>query len=214
MMAKAKKIPGTTVSRLSVYVRALQKLRDDGVVTTSSEKLAERIGLTAAQIRKDLAYFGQFGVPGRGYYVENLYNELATILGINRRWQVALAGVGHLGYALLSYKGFKKQGFDVVIAFDKDPAKIGQTWEGVKIYDIADAPSVLPGSGAEVGIIAVPAAGAQEVCDALVAGGLKSILSFAPGRLAAPPDVTVRRVDLAMELEWLSYYATNARDRA
>ncbi len=213
-MAKAKKIPGTTVSRLSVYVRALQKLRDDGVVTTSSEKLADQIGLTAAQIRKDLAYFGQFGVPGRGYYVENLYNELATILGINRRWQVALAGVGHLGYALLSYKGFKKQGFDVVIAFDKDPAKIGQTWEGVRIYDIAEAPSVLPGSGAEVGIIAVPAAGAQEVCDALVAGGLKSILSFAAGRLAAPPNVTVRRVDLAMELEWLSYYATNAGERA
>jgi redox-sensing transcriptional repressor len=213
-MAKAKKIPGTTVSRLSVYVRALQKLRDEGVVTTSSEKLAEQIGLTAAQIRKDLAYFGQFGVPGRGYYVENLYNELATILGINRRWQVALAGVGHLGYALLSYKGFKKQGFDVVIAFDKDPAKIGQTWEGVRIYDIAEAPSVLPESGAEVGIIAVPAAGAQEVCDALVGGGLKSILSFAPGRLAAPPNVTVRRVDLAMELEWLSYYATNAGERA
>jgi redox-sensing transcriptional repressor len=212
-MAKAKKIPGTTVSRLSVYVRALHKLRDDGVVTTSSEKLADQIGLTAAQIRKDLAYFGQFGVPGRGYYVENLYNELATILGINRRWQVALAGVGHLGYALLSYKGFKKQGFDVVIAFDKDPAKIGQTWEGVKIYDIAEAPSVLPESGAEVGIIAVPAAGAQEVCDALVAGGLKSILSFAPGRVAAPPNVTVRRVDLAMELEWLSYYATNAGER-
>jgi redox-sensing transcriptional repressor len=212
-MAKAKKIPGTTVSRLSVYVRALQKLRNDGVVTTSSEKLAEQIGLTAAQIRKDLAYFGQFGVPGRGYYVENLYNELATILGINRRWQVALAGVGHLGYALLSYKGFKKQGFDVVVAFDKDPAKIGQTWEGIKIYDIAEAATVLPECGAEMGVIAVPAARAQEVCDALVAGGLKSILSFAPGRLAAPPNVTVRRVDLAMELEWLSYFATNAGER-
>jgi redox-sensing transcriptional repressor len=209
-MARPKKIPATTVSRLSVYVRALQKLRNEGVVTTSSEKLAEQIGLTAAQIRKDLAYFGQFGVPGRGYYVENLHNELATILGINRRWEVALAGVGHLGYALLAYNGFKKQGFDVVIAFDQDPAKIGQTWEGVKIYDIADAPSVLPDSGAELGIIAVPAAGAQEACDAFVSGGLRSILSFAPGRLAAPSDVTVKRVDLAMELEWLSYYATNA----
>jgi len=212
-MAKPKKIPGTTVSRLSVYVRALQKLRYDGVITTSSEKLAEQIGVTAAQIRKDLAYFGQFGVPGRGYYVENLYNELATILGINRRWEVALAGVGHLGYALLAYNGFKKQGFDVVIAFDKDPAKIGQTWEGVTIYDIAEASSVLPESSAELGILAVPAAGAQEACEALVAGGLKSILSFAPGRVLAPPDVMVKRVDLAMELEWLSYYATNAGDR-
>ncbi len=209
-MARPKKIPGTTVSRLSVYVRALQKLRNEGVVTTSSEKLAEQIGLTAAQIRTDLAYFGQFGGPGRGDYVENLYTEIATILGINRRWEVALAGVGYLGYALLAYNGFKKQGFDVVIAFDKDPAKIGQTWEGVKIYDVAEAPSVLPESGAEIGIIAVPAAGAQEACDAFVAGGLKSILSFAPGRVITPPYVTVKRVDLAMELEWLSYYATSA----
>jgi redox-sensing transcriptional repressor len=213
-MARPKKIPGTTVSRLSVYVRALQKLRNEGVVTTSSEKLAAQIGSTAAQIRKDLAYFGQFGVPGRGYYVENLYNEIATILGINRRWEVALAGVGYLGYALLAYNGFKKQGFDVVIACDKDPAKIGQTWEGVKIYDIAEAPSVLPESGAEIGIVAVPAAGAQEACDAFVAGGLKSILSFAPGRVITPSDVTVKRVDLAMELEWLSYYATNAGEHA
>jgi redox-sensing transcriptional repressor len=198
---------------LSIYVRALQKLRAEGVVTTSSEKLAEQIGLTAAQIRKDLAYFGQFGVPGRGYYVENLYNELATILGLDRRWEVALAGVGHLGYALLAYNGFKKQGFEVVIAFDKDPAKVGQTWEGVTIYDIADAPTVLPGNSAEIGIIAVPPAGAQEVCDAFVAGGLKSILSFAPDRLITPPAVTVKRVDLAMELEWLSYYATRSPNR-
>ncbi|UCH77623.1 MAG: redox-sensing transcriptional repressor Rex [Candidatus Coatesbacteria bacterium] len=212
-MSRPKKIPGTTVSRLSIYVRALQKLRQDGVVTTSSEKLAEQIGLTAAQIRKDLAYFGQFGVPGRGYYVENLYTELAAILGIDRRWQVALGGVGHLGYALLAYNGFKKQGFDVVVAFDKDPAKVGQTWEGVKIYDIAQAPEVLPQTEAQLGIIAVPAENAQEVCDAFVAGGLKSILSFAPERLVTPDDVTVKRVDLAMELEWLSYYATNASSR-
>jgi redox-sensing transcriptional repressor len=210
---RPKKIPGTTISRLSIYVRALQKLRKEGVVTTSSEKLAEQVGLTAAQIRKDLAYFGQFGVPGRGYYVENLYNELATILGIDRRWEVALAGVGHLGYALLAYNGFKKQGFEVVIAFDKDPAKVGQTWEGVTIYDIADAPTVLPENPAEIGIIAVPASGAQEACDAFVAGGLKSILSFAPDRLLTPPDVTFKRVDLAMELEWLSYYATRSPNR-
>jgi redox-sensing transcriptional repressor len=212
-MGKSKKIPGTTVTRLSVYVRALQKLRQEGVATTSSGRLAEQIGLTAAQIRKDLAYFGQFGVPGRGYYVANLYDELAKILGLDRRWEVALAGVGHLGYALLAYNGFKKQGFDVIVAFDKDPAKIGQTWEGVRIYDVAEAPTVLPESGAEIGVIAVPAGGAQEVCDAFVAGGLKSILSFAPERIVAPPEVTVKRVDLAMELEWLSYYATNAAER-
>ena len=120
---------------------------------------------------------------------------------------------GPPGLRVAGVQRFKKQGFDVVVAFDKDPAKIGQTWEGVTIYDIAEASSVLAESGAEIGILAVPAAGAQEACEALVAGGLKSILSFAPGRVLAPPDVTVKRVDLAMELEWLSYYATNAGER-
>ena len=205
-----KRIPGTTITRLSIYVRALDKLRLEGATTTSSEKLAASIGLTAAQIRKDLAYFGQFGVPGRGYHVETLYRELAAILGINRRWKVALAGVGHLGYALLGYNGFKKQGFDVVVAFDRDPAKIGAIFEGVPVHDIAEAATVVPAVGAEVGILAVPAASAQDACQALVAGGIKSILSFAPERLVAPPGVVVKRVDLAMELEWLAYFATAA----
>ncbi len=210
---KLKKIPATTISRLSLYVRALEKLRADGVTATSSEKLADAIGLTAAQIRKDLAYFGQFGVPGRGYYVENLYTELATILGINRRWKVALVGVGHLGSALLGYGGFKKQGFDVVVAFDRDPALVGRTMEGVKIHAISEAKTAIPASGAEIGVIAVPAGNAQEVCDAVVAAGMKSILSFAPERLRVPADVTVKRADLAMELEWLSFFATNAPAR-
>jgi len=208
-----KKIPGTTIARLSVYVRALEKLRAEGTVTTSSEKLADIIGLTAAQIRKDLAYFGQFGVPGRGYYVEPLYQELATILGINRRWKVAIAGVGHLGYALLGYNGFKKQGFDVVIAFDRNPTKIGMVFEGVPVHDIAKASEVLAATGVEIGVLAVPAASAQDTCNALVNGGLKSILSFAPERLIVPPDVVVKRVDLSMELEWLSYFATQTARR-
>ncbi len=212
-MGKRPKIPATTIPRLSVYVRALQKLRADGVVATSSDEMAEQTGLTAAQIRKDLAYFGQFGVPGRGYYVENLYRELAMILGLNRRWRVALAGVGHLGYALLAYNGLKKQGFDVVVAFDKDPAKIGQTWEGVRIYDMAAAVKEVPARRVDIGIIAVPAAYAHDVCDVFVKAGLKSILSFAPERFRVPPGVTVKWVDLAMELEWLSYFATNAGRR-
>lgn len=213
MSAAPKKIPGTTIARLSIYVRALDKLRAEGVPTTSSEKLADIVGLTAAQIRKDLAYFGQFGVPGRGYYVEPLFQELATILGINRRWKVAIAGVGHLGYALLGYNGFKKQGFDVVVAFDRNPAKIGMVFEGVPVHDIAKAAEVIAATGVEIGMLAVPAASAQDACDALVAGGLKSILSFAPERLMAPPDVMVKRVDLAMELEWLAYFVTQGTRR-
>jgi redox-sensing transcriptional repressor len=213
MNTSAKRIPGTTIGRLSVYVRALDKLRAEGTLTTSSEKLADLVGLTAAQIRKDLAYFGQFGVPGRGYYVEPLYQELATILGINRRWKVAIAGVGHLGYALLGYNGFKKQGFDVVVAFDRNPAKIGMVFEGIPVHDIAKAAEVIAATGVELGVLAVPAAGAQDACNALVAGGLKSILSFAPERLIVPPDVVVKRVDLAMELEWLAYFVTQATRR-
>ncbi len=210
---RVKKIPGTTISRLSVYVRALDKVRADGTPSISSEKLADIIGLTAAQIRKDLAYFGQFGVPGRGYYVENLHRELAAILGLDRRWKIAMTGVGHLGYALLGYNGFKKQGFDVVVAFDKDPDKIGKALDGVPVHDIARAPEIVPQFGVEIGVLAVPAPAAQEACNALVAGGLKSILSFAPERLVCPEDVTVKRVDLAMELEWLSYFATAAARR-
>lgn len=210
---KTKKIPSTTISRLSVYVRALAKMRAEGATATSSEKLAEAVGLTAAQIRKDLAYFGQFGVPGRGYYVENLHRELTAILGIDRRWKVVLVGVGNLGSALLGYNGFKKQGFDMVAALDHDPEIIGRTVEGVEVHDVAAAPAAIAASGAEIGIIAVPAASAQEVCDTLLRAGLKSILSFAPERLVVPPDVTVKRVDLAMELEWLSFFATNARGR-
>jgi len=205
-----KKIPTTTVSRLSIYLRVLARMRADGLTTTSSEKLAELTALTAAQIRKDFAYFGQFGVPGRGYYVENLHNEIANILGLNRRWKVALAGVGHLGSALLGYNGFKKQGFDFVVALDRDPALIGKEVEGVYIHDIADAREVIATAGAEIGVIAVPAASAQEVCDILVGAGLKSILTFAPEKPQVPPHVTAKRVDLTMELEWLSFFATHA----
>lgn len=204
----AKKIPSTTISRLSLYIRALEKLRAEGHLAISSHSLGAVAGVSAAQIRKDLAYFGQFGIPGRGYYVDNLYREIAQIMGLNRRWRVALAGVGHLGYALLGYKGFKKQGYDVVVAFDKDSALIGMELEGVKIFDIAEAAPVIAATRAEIGVLAVPAASAQEACEALIKGGLKYILCFSPEKLSVPPDVYVKRVDLTMELEWLSYFAT------
>jgi redox-sensing transcriptional repressor len=204
-----KKVPQTTVYRMSLYYRALKQLQGNGIEITSSAALSEIVGFTDAQIRKDLAYFGQFGVPGRGYDVENLKSAIAGVLGIDRRWRVALVGVGHLGYALLAYKGFKDQGFDICCAFDNDPDKIGKKWEGVGIHDIATAVDVLREKRIELGIIAIPDAGAQSAADILVRGGVKSILLFTPGPVRVPPDVRVRRVDLAMELEWLSYHATS-----
>jgi redox-sensing transcriptional repressor len=204
-----KKVPETTVYRMSLYYRALKQLFGSGIAITSSAALSEIVGFTDAQIRKDLAYFGQFGVPGRGYEVESLMFAIAGVLGINRRWKVALIGVGHLGYALLAYKGFKDQGFDICCAFDNDPDKIGKTWEGVGIHDIADAVDVLREKQIELGAIAIPDAGAQSAADILARGGVKSILLFTPGPIRVPPDVRVRRVDLAMELEWLSYHATS-----
>jgi redox-sensing transcriptional repressor len=206
-----KKVPQTTVYRMSLYYRALKQMLANGIATTSSASLSETVGFTDAQIRKDLAYFGQFGVPGRGYGVENLLAAIAGVLGINKRWKVALVGVGHLGYALLAYKGFKDQGFDICCAFDNDPDKVGKTWEAVRIHDIADAPDVLRENRIELGVIAIPEAGAQYALDVLVEGGVSSILSFAPGRLQVPPGVRVRRVDLAMELEWLSYHITSVK---
>ena len=194
---------------MSLYYRALKQMAADGITITSSAGLSNAVGFSDAQIRKDLAYFGQFGVPGRGYDVENLTAAIAGVLGIDRRWKAALIGVGHLGYALLAYKGFADQGFDIYCAFDNDPDKVGKTWEGVRIHDIDEAVDILREEGIEIGIIAIPAAGAQSALNTLVAGGVTSVLSFTPGSLRVPPGVRVRRVDLAMELEWLSYYATS-----
>ncbi len=205
------KIPDTTVTRLSIYYRALGKLKDSGTETTSSERLSELVGFTAAQIRKDLAYFGQFGVPGRGYDVTLLQKEVGAVLGIDRRWRCALVGVGHLGYALLAYKGFKEQGFDIVCAFDNDPDKIGKTWQGVKIYPISEATDVMKREDVEIGIVAVPADAAPKIVDIMAETGVKSILSFVPHRTNLPEGVNCKHVDLAMELEWLSYYATRKK---
>ncbi|MCP4231502.1 MAG: redox-sensing transcriptional repressor Rex [bacterium] len=202
------KIPDTTVTRLSIYYRALEKLKENGVETTSSERLSELVGFTAAQIRKDLAYFGQFGVPGRGYDVILLQSEVAKVLGIDRRWRCALVGVGHLGYALLAYKGFKQQGYDIVCAFDNDPDKIGKTWQRVRVYAIDDAPDIMKEEDVEMGIIAVPSDAAPRIVRIMTEAGIKSILSFVPHHTNLPDGINYKQVDLAMELEWLSYYAS------
>jgi redox-sensing transcriptional repressor len=203
---KIPKIPEMTVRRLSVYTRCLQQLEEDGVKTVSSQELAERFNFNSAQVRKDLAYFGEFGVRGIGYYVAGLKAELQKILGLDREWPVALVGLGNLGAALFHYKGFSKQGFRIVAIFDDDPAKAGTTEEGIPIMPMRDLPKETKARNLQIAIVAVPAESAQAVTEKLIAAGIKAILNFAPGRIRGAKDVRLKNVDLSIELESLSFY--------
>ena len=203
---KIPKIPEMTVRRLSVYTRCLQQLEEDGVKTVSSQELAERFNFNSAQVRKDLAYFGEFGVRGIGYYVAGLKAELQKILGLDREWPVALVGLGNLGAALFHYKGFSKQGFRIVAVFDDDPAKAGNTVDGVPIMPMRDLPKETKARNLQIAIVAVPAESAQAVTEKLTAAGIKAILNFAPGRIRAAKEVRLKNVDLSIELESLSFY--------
>jgi redox-sensing transcriptional repressor len=200
------KIPEMTIRRLSVYTRCLLQLEEDGVETVSSQDLAERFNLNSAQVRKDLAYFGEFGVRGIGYYVAGLKAELQKILGLDREWQVALVGFGNLGSALVRYRGFSRQGFRIVAIFDDDPAKIGRAVDGVPVFASTDLAREVKARGIQIAIVAVPTESAQTVTDQLVAAGIKAVLNFAPARLKAPDDVRLKNVDLSIELETLSFY--------
>lgn len=200
------KIPEMTIRRLSVYTRCLQQLEEDGIKTISSQDLAERFNLNSAQVRKDLAYFGEFGVRGIGYYVSGLKVELQRILGLDRDWPLALVGFGNLGSALFHYKGFTRQGFRIAAVFDDDPAKIGRTVDGVPIFSTRDLARELRARGILIGIVAVPAEGAQAVTDQIVAAGVRAVLNFAPARLKVGREVRLKNVDLSIELETLSFY--------
>lgn len=201
-----RKIPELAVPRLSRYYRALAEARNKEVM--SSEDLSALTGYSAAQIRKDLTYFGQFGRPGLGYNVQALRDALRRILGLDREWHVALVGVGRLGAALLGYKGFRQQGFRLVAAFDEDPRKAGQNVDGVPVWPLSRLPEVARREGIHLAIVAVPVDAAQEVADRLAQAGVKSILNFAPARLTLPPGVTVHNVDMAIELEKLCFLST------
>jgi redox-sensing transcriptional repressor len=203
---KIPRIPEMTVRRLSVYTRCLLQLEEDGVKTISSQELAERFNLNSAQVRKDLAYFGEFGVRGIGYYVSGLKAELQKILGLDREWQVALVGFGNLGSALFHYKGFARQGFRISAVFDDDPAKCGKTVDGVEILSLRELGHEIKARNLQLAIVAVPAESAQVVIDKLAASGIKAILNFAPGRIKAAKDVRLKNVDLSIELETLSFY--------
>jgi redox-sensing transcriptional repressor len=200
------KVPEMTIRRLSVYTRCLLQLEEDGVTTVSSQELAERFNLNSAQVRKDLAYFGEFGVRGTGYYVSGLKAELQKILGLDREWPVVLVGFGNLGSALFHYRGFARQGFKILLVIDDDPAKIARGADGVPVVAGRDMARELKTRGIQIAVLAVPAETAQAVTDQLVAAGIRAVLNFAPTRLKVPRDVRLKDVDLSIELETLSFY--------
>ena len=202
-----------TTNRLSVYLRCLNTLEDLGVETISSQALAEQFRLNAAQIRKDLAYFGEFGVRGVGYYVRDLKRHLRQILGLDRKLRVAIVGAGNLGLALADYPGFRQEGFEIVALFDNLSAKVGQSSRGgVPIQDIHDLRKLARRDGISIAVIAVPAASAQRVVDLVVASGIKAVLNFSPGTLQVPADVKLKSVDLTVSLESLSFYLARGAD--
>lgn len=199
------RISESTVRRLSHYYRVLEEVEDEGKRLISSHRLAEREGVTSAQVRKDLSCFGSFGRRGLGYNVTHLRKEIGAILGLDRRWRVAVVGAGNLGTALMLYRGFQKQGFDVVAAFDRDPARIGQPLGDLVVRDIAELPAAAKSGGFDMGVIATPLRAAQEVADALVAAGVRGILNLAPRKLFVPRHVALRTVDMTVEFESLSF---------
>ena len=199
------RISESTVRRLSHYYRVLEEVQGEGKRLISSHRLAEREGVTSAQVRKDLSCFGTFGRRGLGYDVDHLRGELAAILGLDRRWRIAVVGCGNLGTALALYRGFGKQGFDVVAAFDRDPARIGQRLGDLVVRDVAELPAAARNGAFDMGVIATPLRAAQEVADALVAAGVHAILNLAPRKLFVPPQVALRTVDMTVEFESLSF---------
>ena len=200
-----RKISDSTVRRLSLYLRVLELLERQGAETVSSEELAERGGTTAAQVRKDLSLFGSFGKRGLGYAVPQLAAELREILGLGRRWRVALVGAGRIGSALFEYPGFRRRGVEIVAVVDADPSKVGRRWGGVTIEDAARIEDVVRREGAEILILAVPAEAVQDMLDRAVAGGVRGVLNFAPAQLRVPDEVAVKDVNMVMELEALSF---------
>jgi redox-sensing transcriptional repressor len=196
-----------TTNRLSVYLRCLNQLEGAGVRTISSQSLAEQFHLNAAQIRKDLAYFGEFGVRGVGYYVRDLKRHLRQILGLDRKLRVAIMGAGNLGLALADYPGFRQEGFEITALFDNLSTKVGQQSRGgVPINDIHDLKKYVRRDNIKIAVIAVPAQSAQRVVDLVIASGIKAVLNFSPGALQVPVDVKLKSVDLTVSLESLSFY--------
>lgn len=199
-------VPDIVVRRLPLYTRNLNRLKAEGQTTVSSAELAERVGVTAAQIRRDLSYFGGFGKQGMGYEVDFLANQIRKILNLDRMWKVCVVGVGNLGEAVARYGGFRQGGFEIVALFDNDPAKVGTWVEGLEIEPIKQLRETIEQQGIRVAVVTVPANHAQEVVDALVSVGVKAILNYAPVWLKVPRGVQVRYQDPVVSLQSMTYY--------
>jgi len=202
----ADKIPDIIIGRLPVYLRALQRMADKGIQTTSSQELGERVGISAAQIRKDISQFGEFGKQGTGYRISFLVDKLREILKIDRIWDVAVVGAGDVGHALARYQGFVNRGFRVVMVFDSDESKVGQQIGEFVVQDTSGMIEVIQEAGVQVAMLSVPAAAAQEATDMLVKAGVKAILNYAPISLTVPEDVRVQHIDPATHLQRMTYY--------
>ncbi len=202
---KTLKIPEATIIRLSVYSRYLAEIDRKGIITISSGDIAEGVGVSPAQVRKDLAYFGEFGIRGVGYNVKDLHRNILRILGLSNEWSVSLVGLGNLGLALSTYKGFKERGFTITSIFDNDPDKIGMIIDGVEVMPVEMIEEVVSQRHTQIGAITVPATYAQSIADRLVKSGVKAILNFAPVVLNVSPEIELRNVDLSVNLEVLTF---------
>jgi len=203
---RGRRIPEATVARLPVYLRILLELSDANTVSVSSEELADLAGVNAAKVRKDLSYLGTYGTRGVGYEVEYLIYQVRRELGLTHDWPVVVVGAGNLGQALAGYGGFGQRGFPVAGIVDVDPAKLGMPIGNVRVQHVDELPAIVRAEKVSIGVVATPGAAAQEAADRLVKAGVTSILNFAPFVLSVPPAIMVRKVDLAVELQILSYY--------
>jgi redox-sensing transcriptional repressor len=201
-------VPEATVARLATYLRVLGTLAERGVTTVSSEELAVAAGVNSAKLRKDLSYLGSYGIRGVGYDVATLTEQISRTLGLTVHRSVALIGVGNLGQALAGYAGFASRGFRIAALLDSDPERVGSQIRGLTVQSIADLDRIVAEYGITIGVLAVPAPAAQDVCDRLVRAGVTSILNFAPVVLSVPPHVHLRKVDLAAEMQILSFHET------
>jgi redox-sensing transcriptional repressor len=207
---RQKKIPYVAINRLSIYYRCLERISEvknlgDFEVISSSE-MAEITGINSAQIRKDLAYFGEFGKRGVGYSLKNLSKELKNILGLDKKWPIIIIGAGNLGQALINYKGLEKRGFVIEGIFDNSPIKIGEKLRQIIIQDVKEIENFIKKKNIKIAVLTVPATSAQEVADRMVKGGIKAILNFAPIRIILSPEIKIHNVDLTIEFEGLTYY--------
>jgi len=204
-----KRIADSTVRRLSAYLRFLEDFEGRGLTTISSDELAQRGGTTSAQVRKDLSFFGSFGKRGLGYSVPELAGRLREILGLGRKWKVIIIGAGKVGAALVAYRGFRQRGFHILAAYDASADKVGKSLEGIPVRDINHLEKDVAKDPPDIAVVTVPSENAQAVVDRIVRSGIKAILNFAPTQLQVPPDVTVKTVNMAMELEGLAFALTN-----